>query len=134
WFCCSRIARQRLVRSLRQCSPSRHWGEKSVTTWSPGATEVASSPTRSTMPAPSWPSTVGKYPDGSAPEAVYRSLWQTPPATTRRGARPLDDARALVAEHRREIPGWIGARGRVQIVVADAARDEPDERLARLRL
>ena len=60
WFCCSRIARQRFVRSLRQCTHSRHCGEKSVTTWSPGATEVTSSPTRSTMPAPSWPSTVGE--------------------------------------------------------------------------
>ena len=32
WFCCSRIARQRLVRGSRQCTHSRHCGEKSVTT------------------------------------------------------------------------------------------------------
>ena len=41
---------------------SRHCGEKSVTTWSPGSTEVTPSPTRSTTPAPSCPSTVGEYP------------------------------------------------------------------------
>jgi hypothetical protein len=32
WFCCSRIAMQRLVLSLRQWTHSRHCGEKSVTT------------------------------------------------------------------------------------------------------
>ena len=31
-FCCSRIARQRFVRSLRQWMHSRHCGENSVTT------------------------------------------------------------------------------------------------------
>jgi hypothetical protein len=46
----------------------------------------------------------------------------------------LDDAGALVAEHGRCITRWIGSGGRVQVGVADAARDEPDERLARLRL
>ncbi len=58
-FCSSRIARQRLVRGSRQWTHSRHWGEKRVTTWSPGASEPTSGPTASTMPAPSWPSTVG---------------------------------------------------------------------------
>ena len=52
-FCCSRIARQRFVRSLRQWMHSRHCGEKSVTTWSPTASDVTPSPTRSTTPAPS---------------------------------------------------------------------------------
>ena len=60
WFCCSRIARQRFVRASRQCSHSRHWGENSETTWSPGASEVTPSPTASTTPAPSCPSTVGE--------------------------------------------------------------------------
>ena len=55
----SRIARQRLVRGLWQWMHSPHWGEKRVTTWSPGPTSVTPSPTRSTTPAPSWPSTVG---------------------------------------------------------------------------
>ena len=32
----------------------------------------------STTPAPSWPRTVGAYPDGSTPDAVYMSVWQTP--------------------------------------------------------
>ena len=35
-----------------------------------GATDDTPSPTFSTTPAPSWPSTVGAYPDGSAPDAV----------------------------------------------------------------
>src|SRR5206468_10330425 len=49
-------------------------------------------------------------------------------------ADPLDDARALVPGHRRRVAGRIGPRSRVQVGVTDAARDEPDERLARLRL
>ncbi len=43
----------------------------------------------------------------------------------------LDDARALVTEHARRVPGRVGAGGRVQVGVADAAGDEPDEHLAR---
>jgi hypothetical protein len=58
-FCCSRMARQRLVRSSTQCTHSLHCGENSVTTWSPTASEVTPSPMASTTPAPSWPSTVG---------------------------------------------------------------------------
>ena len=46
----------------------------------------------------------------------------------------LDDAGALVAEHRRRVAGRVGAGGRVEVGVADAAGDEPDEHLARLRL
>ena len=91
-FCSSRIARQRFVRVLRQWTHSRHWGEKSVTTWSPGSSEV---------------------------DAV---------------ADALDDAGALVAEHRRRVAGRVGAGGRVEVGVADAAGDEPDEHLAGLRL
>ena len=37
-------------RSDRQWMHSRHWGENSVTTWSPGATLVTPSPTSSTTP------------------------------------------------------------------------------------
>src|SRR5437870_6380343 len=87
-FCCSRIARHRFVRSLRQWMHSRHCGENSVTTWSPCASESTPSPTRSTTPAPSCPSTVGAYPDGSAPEAVYMSVWHTPHATSRTSTSP----------------------------------------------
>ena len=43
----------------RQWMHSRHWGENSVTTWSPTASELTPSPIFSTTPAPSWPSTVG---------------------------------------------------------------------------
>ena len=71
---------------------SRHCGEKSVTTWSPGASDA------------------------------------TPVADL------LDDARALVPEHRRRVARRIGARRRVEIGVAHAARDEPHEHLARPRL
>ena len=46
----------------------------------------------------------------------------------------LDDARALVAEDARRIPRRIGAGGRVQIGVADAAGGQPDEHLTRLGL
>ena len=49
-------------------------------------------------------------------------------------AHPLDDACALVAEHARRVAGRVGARGRVEVGVAHAARDEAHEHLARLRL
>src|SRR5581483_2910671 len=77
------MARHRFVLGLRQCSHSRHWGLNSVTTRSPVLRLVTSAPVFSTMPAPSCPRTVGEYPDGSAPEAVYMSVWQTPHASRR---------------------------------------------------
>ncbi len=49
-------------------------------------------------------------------------------------ADPLDHARALVPEHARGVPRRVGAGGRVEIRVADAAPDETNERLAGLRL
>ena len=49
-------------------------------------------------------------------------------------ADALDDAGALVPEHGRRVAGRVGARGRVEVGVADAAGDEPDEHLARPRL
>jgi hypothetical protein len=49
-------------------------------------------------------------------------------------ADALDDAGALVTQHRRRVARRIGAGGRVEVGMADAARDEPDEHLARLRL
>ena len=49
-------------------------------------------------------------------------------------ADALDDARAFVAEDARRVAGRVGARGRVEIGVADAAGGEADEHLARLRL
>ena len=58
-FCCSRIARQRFVSGLAQCTHSPHCGENSVTTWSPSRSSETPSPQRSTTPAPSCPSTVG---------------------------------------------------------------------------
>ena len=58
-FCCSRIARHRLVRGSRQWAQRRHCGENSVTTWSPTERDSTPSPMASTTPAPSCPSTVG---------------------------------------------------------------------------
>src|SRR3954447_3315660 len=46
----------------------------------------------------------------------------------------LDDARALVPQHRRRIARGVSAGGGVQIGVADAARHEPHKHLARPRL
>src|SRR4051812_19898164 len=50
------------------------------------------------------------------------------------GAGPLDYARALVAEHGRGVAGGVGAGGRVEVRVADAAGREPDQDLAGARL
>ena len=49
-------------------------------------------------------------------------------------ADALDDAGPLVPEHARRVAGRIGAGGRVEVGVAHAARREPDEHLAVLRL
>jgi hypothetical protein len=49
-------------------------------------------------------------------------------------AHTLDDPRALVPEYRRRVAGRVGTGCGVEIRVADAARDEPDEHLARLGL
>jgi hypothetical protein len=43
----------------------------------------------------------------------------------------LDDPGSLVAENRRRVAGGIGAGGRVQVGVADAARGEPHQNLTR---
>jgi hypothetical protein len=50
------------------------------------------------------------------------------------GAHALDDAGALVAEHGGRIARRVGAGGRVEVGVADAACDKADERLAGPRL
>ena len=49
-------------------------------------------------------------------------------------AHTFDDAGALVPEHRRRVAGRVRTGGGVEIGVADAAGDEADEDLARLRL
>ena len=50
------------------------------------------------------------------------------------GTDPLDHARALVAEHCRGVAGWVGARGRVEVGMADATSDEANQYLPRARL
>ena len=67
--------------------------ERQVMTWSPGLTWVTSEPTASTIPADSWPSTVGVgY--GNVPSMKCRSLWHSPAAAVRTstswGAGPVD--------------------------------------------
>ena len=49
-------------------------------------------------------------------------------------ADALDDAGALVTEYGRRVAGRVCARRRVEIGVADPARDQPHEHLAGLRL
>ena len=49
-------------------------------------------------------------------------------------AERLDDARALVAEHRRRVARRVDARGRVEVGVADPAGDQAHQHLARARL
>ena len=77
---------------LTQCTHSPHWGENSVTTWSPS-------------------------------EQQRDAL-----------AAALDDAGALVAEHRRRVAGGIDPRGGVHVGVTDPAGDQPHEHLARAGL
>ena len=47
---------------------------------------------------------------------------------------PLDDAGSLMTEDARRVTGRIGARGRVQVGVANAAGDEANQHLAGPRL
>ena len=56
-----------------------------MTTWSPGANPVTPGPVSSTIPAPSWPSTIGRGPGRSC---TVRSVWHTPHATTRTSSSP----------------------------------------------
>jgi len=49
-------------------------------------------------------------------------------------ADALDDSGALVAEHGRRVARRVGARGRVEVGVADTAGHEPHQRLAGARL
>ena len=77
---------RRLVHRWGQ--PLRHSGQVPqnidvhATTWSPGFTVRTSEPTASTMPAGSWPGTVGTGP-AIDPCMKWRSLWHTPHATVR---------------------------------------------------
>ena len=50
--------------------------------WSPGLTVVTPAPTSSTMPAASWPRTMGSG-TCQSPFMMCQSLWQTPAALTR---------------------------------------------------
>ena len=62
------------------------------------------------------------------------TTWSPGETSVTSGPDRLDDAGALVAEHAVRVAGRVGARGGVQIGVADPARLEPDEHLARARL
>src|SRR3954453_11092975 len=110
---------QRLVGSSRQCTHSRHWGEKRVTTWSPTARSRTPSPTASTTPPPSWPSTVGEYPDGSTPEAVYRSVWHTPQATSRTSTSPARGSARSTSWTTSGAPNSSSTAARILVMVRD---------------
>ena len=64
-----------------------HCGRKEKITWSPGLTFATPAPTSSTMPAASWPRTMGRG-NGQSPFMMCQSLWQTPAAFTRTRASP----------------------------------------------
>src|SRR5690606_8042228 len=64
---------------VRQLPQRPQWAND-ITTWSPGARASTPSPTRSTIPDPSCPSTIG-YGD-TARSRPTASVWQTPVATT----------------------------------------------------
>src|SRR5688572_17754642 len=55
-------------------------------TWSPTAGRATPGPTRSTTPAPSWPSRNGK--PSHVPILTCRSVWQTPEARMRTSTSP----------------------------------------------
>ena len=55
--------------------------------WSPGLTFVTPGPTSSTMPAASWPSTIGSG-GVQSPFMMCQSLWQMPAAFTFTRASP----------------------------------------------
>ena len=55
--------------------------------WSPGFTLVTPAPTSSTMPAASWPSTMGSG-GVQSPFMMCQSLWQMPAALTLTRASP----------------------------------------------
>src|SRR5690606_9039865 len=73
----ARTATHRLVLPDLQNSHSPHSAVYSGITWSPGLTLVTPSPTSTTTPAPSWPSTTGNRPSGSAPDSVNASVWHS---------------------------------------------------------
>ena len=81
-------------------------------TWSPGATDVTAEPTRSTTPAPSWPSTPGSG-NGSPPEATPRSVWHRPAAVIRtrtssaRGSSSSTSARVKGAPPDSTTAAWV---------------------------
>src|SRR5213596_511388 len=122
------MARHRLVRGSRQCTHLRHWGENSVTTWSPADTDSTPSPTRSTTPAPSCPSTVGAYPDGSAPEAVYMSVWHTPQATSRTSTSPARGPASSRSWTASGAPNSSSTAARICIDLLSLGRLSPHER------
>ena len=62
-------------------------GRNEKMTWSPGLTFVTPAATSSTMPAASWPSTIGSG-NGQSPFMMCQSLWQMPAALTATRASP----------------------------------------------
>src|SRR3546814_17404839 len=82
-------------------------------TGSPGATLVTPSPTPTTTPAPSWPSTTGNRPSGSAPDSVNASVWHIAVWVIFTSTSPLRGGSTSISTL---CSGWSGAK-------ATAARD-----------
>src|SRR5690606_32129977 len=103
----------RLVLPDLQNSHSRHSAVYSGITWSPGATLVTPSPTSTTTPAPSWPSTTGNRPSGSAPDRVKASVWHSAVWVIFTSTSPLRGGSTSISTI---CSGWSGSK-------ATAARD-----------
>src|ERR1035437_9030833 len=106
-------------RPLRQAGQTPQGGTRQKTTGAPGARPVTSSPTASTIPAPSWPSTIGQRPSPSRPSARCKSEWQTPAAATRTSTSPLRGGASVTVSTATGRPGsrsthariWTGSEG-----------------------
>src|SRR5690606_15691740 len=109
----ARTATHRLVLPDLQNSHSPHSAVYSGITWSPGLTLVTPSPTSTTTPPPSWPSTTGNSPSGSAPDSVNASVWHSAVWVIFTSTSPLRGGSTSISTI---CSGWSGAK-------ATAARD-----------
>src|SRR6185295_6082080 len=77
----------RMLRPIEQLRHRPQCGRNEKMMWSPGTTLVTPAPTSSTMPAASWPSTMGRG-GVQSPFMMCQSLWQMPAAFTFTRASP----------------------------------------------
>ncbi len=91
-------------RPVAQYRQVPQFGMKEQTTWSPGATRVTPGPTCSTMPAPSWPSTMGVRVIMS-PVMMWRSEWHRPEYRYRMRISPVCGSSSSSSSISRGLPG-----------------------------